>query len=131
MLSSQTTLRSAAIGWRILQQMPLNTDSILVREVVGLGVALQLDDGGWPQLVRHAQEKSPARMHPVSCPLQTARVLLALDQAGQGQEEVAHRGIEYLVGQQQAAGIAPAWRSPQVAQACQGSSAGGTRGSDS
>ncbi len=43
-LSNQRKLRPASTGWQILQGMPLTSDNMLVREVVGIGTALESDE---------------------------------------------------------------------------------------
>jgi len=44
-LSNQTTFPSSAVGWAVLQRLPLTKESgtELVREIVGLGFAFDLD----------------------------------------------------------------------------------------
>jgi C-terminal processing protease CtpA/Prc len=61
-LTNQMTLDPAGIGWTVLQGMPLTKENIAfrVREIVGLGVALETDEKtGMPRLMT-VYPKSPA-----------------------------------------------------------------------
>jgi CubicO group peptidase (beta-lactamase class C family) len=59
-LSNQKTLRPAAIGWRILQEMPLTTDNTLVREYVGIGIGLDTDKNSGMPRIAVVYPQSPA-----------------------------------------------------------------------
>ncbi len=61
-LSGQMNLNPAGIGWAILQNMPLTRDNIvrLVREIVGLGVALRTDEETGLLQIRSVYPRSPA-----------------------------------------------------------------------
>ena len=59
----------------------------------------QQADGGWQS---HTVERGTSES--VTCPLQTAWALLALDQAGLAEDESALRAVQYLVDTQQSTG---------------------------
>jgi serine-type D-Ala-D-Ala carboxypeptidase/endopeptidase len=61
-LSNQTTLHAAPIGWAILQRMPLSRQSgtQFVREIVGLGAVLSLDEKTGALQITKIVPKSPA-----------------------------------------------------------------------
>ena len=58
-LSNQRTLRSAAVGWRILQGMPLATDNMLVRQH-GIGTSLDTDAKSGMAVINKVFQDSPA-----------------------------------------------------------------------
>jgi CubicO group peptidase (beta-lactamase class C family) len=61
-LSNQMTLNPSGIGWAILQGMPLSRPNItfLVREIVGLGVALESDEKTGEVRITNVYPQSPA-----------------------------------------------------------------------
>ena len=61
-LSNQMNLYPPGVGWTLLQEMPLSRENVsfLVREIVGLGVALERDEQSGLLVVRQVYPKSPA-----------------------------------------------------------------------
>ena len=59
-LSNQTTIRSAAIGWRILQGMRLTIDNSLVRQINGIGTGLDHDEPSGLVRIGKVFPRSPA-----------------------------------------------------------------------
>ncbi len=81
-------LRAVGISWR---------DMTISRAADWL-IAAQQSDGGW------LANSYDTLQGPVTCPRQTAWALMALEQAGKGEQDVAHRAAQYLVDRQQVTG---------------------------
>lgn len=70
-LSNQMVVNSSVVGWTILQEMPLSQENItfLIREVVGIGMALDIDAATGDLRITRIYPKSPAGKAGVSAGL--------------------------------------------------------------